>query len=182
MGSIKSYSKFFPCLALLLFIISPAGGLAASKDNGDDAGQVDGEEYSERVRELAEFLEETGSGFSYLRRDRDDPFRPFISQKTEVRKRKEVDEEELEGLRKFEPGQLTLVAIVQPGEGEEAKALVQNAAGKGFIISPGTKIGKYGVVDSISPNMVKVKETYEMTSGETQTEMKKMLLNKEEEE
>ncbi|MFP3982250.1 MAG: pilus assembly protein PilP [Desulfurivibrionaceae bacterium] len=181
MDSIRPYIKFFLCLALLLFIISPAAVSAAPKDKADDSEQGNSEEYSDRVQELAEFLEETGSDFSYLRGDRTDPFSPFISQRPTEKKKKEIDKDKLKGLRKFEPGQLSLVAIVESGKGE-AKAMVQNAAGKGFVIRPGTKIGRYGVVDSISSNMVKVKETYEMTSGETQTEIKEMLLNKEEEE
>ncbi len=98
--------------------------------------------------------------FFYRVEGRRDPFMPFLREKVveqEVRAEEEdVPMEALTGLRRFEPGQLTLVAIVQGASG--AVAMVQDPVGKGYIIRPGTLIGRYGVVEEIGGGRVVVKQ------------------------
>ncbi|HHK60728.1 MAG TPA: hypothetical protein ENJ73_03255 [Desulfobacterales bacterium] len=98
--------------------------------------------------------------FFYRAEGRRDPFMPFIREKVveqEVRAEEEdIPEEKLTGLRRFEPGQLTLVAIVQGAAGPVA--MVQDPVGKGYIIRPGTLIGRYGVVEKITGGRVIVKQ------------------------
>lgn len=182
MDSRNRYIRFLLVLTLLLFLLSPASSWAVKEGKSSDReDQGRNGEYSDRVQELVDFLEESGDYFIYRRQNRPDPFMPFLPQKPVMVEKEEIDEKELKGLRKYEPGQLTVVAIVGLQKGD-AKAMVQNAAGKGFMVRPGTEIGRYGVVDSISSNVIKVKEKYQMTTGETQTKIVKMLLKKEGEE
>ena len=65
----------------------------------------------------------------------------------------------LTGMQLFEPGQLTLVALLKT-ESEDI-AMVQDFTGKGYVITEGTKIGKRGVVKDIAPNTVIIEETAE---------------------
>ncbi|MGM0682279.1 MAG: pilus assembly protein PilP [Thermodesulfobacteriota bacterium] len=163
----------------MFFITGPAIGFAVTTSKSPNNEDGDGnEKFSDRVQELVNFFQETGKDFTYQQKNRPDPFTPFIPQKTAVKKKKKIDEKELKGLQKYEPGQLTVVAIVMSNK-RGARAMVQNAGGKGFIIKPGTEIGRYGIVDSISSNTVTVKEKYEMTTGQSQTKIVKMLLKKE---
>lgn len=174
--------RYFLCLVVLLFITAPAPCPAVTAEksppNGDPGKSGD---FSERVQEFVKFLEETSEDFTYQRQNRPDPFMPFIPRKPVAVEKKKIDKDELKGLRKYEPGQLSVVAIMTPSNAE-ARAMVQNASGEGFVIKPGTKIGRYGVVESISDNVVKIEEKYEMTTGEFQTQTVKMLLKKEGEE
>ncbi|MGV1100464.1 hypothetical protein ACUUL3_13775 [Thiovibrio sp. JS02] len=64
--------------------------------------------------------------------------------------------EELTGMQKFEPGQLTLVAIVFAGR--EPLAMVQDSAGIGYVLRRGTKIGRTGEVVDIVSNKVLIEQ------------------------
>lgn len=93
--------------------------------------------------------------FVYKWEGRPDPFMPFISEQT-VKAETEAAEKELTGLQRYEPGQLTLVAIVFSND--IPSAMVQDSIGKGYMIKEGTKIGRSGVVESIRANEVLIKE------------------------
>lgn len=94
-----------------------------------------------------------------------DPFVPFV--KTEKAKKDEGSASEaLAGMRRFEPGQLNLVAIVrQNGAGV---AMVEDSAGKGYSIREGTPVGRFGVVTKISPGRVLITEKAPNPLGNTQ--------------
>lgn len=125
---------------------------------------------------LKEFLEEVGGAkFEYKREGRPDPFFPFIASQVAQAKRDEPLEE-LTGMRKFEPGQLSLVAIVFA---KDPVAMVQDSVGKGYILKRGMKIGRYGEVEDIVRNVVVVKETRYSSSREKYFRTIKMVLNKE---
>lgn len=116
-------------------------------------------------------------GFVYQREGRSDPFMPFLTD------RAKVDQpvvpkarEELVGMRKFEPGQLSLVAIVLGGR--ENLAMVQDPAGQGYVIRKGTKIGRFGVVDDIEPNRVIVQNITFTRTGDERLNRVEMLLKK----
>jgi len=55
-------------------------------------------------------------------------------------------------------------------------AMVQDSTGKGYIVSPGIKLGRSGVVDEITTNMILIKQQYLMTSGATRHRIVKMML------
>lgn len=140
--------------------------------------EISEEAYSDNVRELIHYLEGRGSDFVYQREGRPDPFMPFIKDK--VVKEVDVEVEEygvLTGMQKFEPGQLTVVAIVQKKQGPIA--MVQDSTGKGYILTPGEKLGRNGVVEEITGNMILVKQEYKMTSGALRHRVVKMLLKRE---
>jgi type IV pilus assembly protein PilP len=136
------------------------------------------EAYSENVKELMNFLEGRESDFLYQREGRSDPFMPFIKDKVVKEADVEVDDYGvLTGMQKFEPGQLTVVAIVQKQQGPIA--MVQDPTGKGYILTPGEKLGKNGVVEEITSNMILIKQEYKMTSGALRHRVVKMLLKRE---
>lgn len=98
--------------------------------------------------------------FVYHRANRPDPFLPFIKQKVLQQDKgavKEKPQKELPGMQRFEPGQLTLVAIVVMKPSPVAMA--EDSAGKGYLLKEGMKIGRTGVIEKITPNKVIIRET-----------------------
>ena len=89
-------------------------------------------------------------------------------------------EDALTGMQLFEPGQLKLVAIVLENNAEIA--MVEDAAGQGYVIRPGMKIGRKGIVTSIGPNQVNIEETSVTRVGKKLTNNIVMLLKKKGEE
>ena len=84
-----------------------------------------------------------------------DPFRPLsLKPKASQRAR-----ENLSPLERYEIGQLKLVAIVW--DIKEPKAMVEDAAGLGYIVKVGTVIGpNEGKVKAIKPAEVVIEESY----------------------
>ena len=124
--------------------------------------------------------------FEYVLEGRPDPFVPFITEKATVSRpavnMDEIVEKEvvLTGMQLFEPGQLTLVALLQ-SESEDI-AMVQDFTGKGYMLTEGTKIGRKGVVKDIAPNTVIIEETAETRAGKKIITKVVMTLKKEGEE
>ncbi len=117
--------------------------------------------------------------FTYRLEGRPDPFLPFLHEKAQTNSDEIVDtHEQLTGMQLFEPGQLTLVALVVTSE--QKFAMVQDVTGKGYIIKEGTKIGRRGVVKDIAPNKVIIEETATTRSGRKLTNNIVMVLRKEE--
>ena len=119
--------------------------------------------------------------FTYHLEGRSDPFTPFISDKAEGTLNPNdivENEEQLTGMQLFEPGQLTLVALVNTPD--QKFAMVEDVSGKGYIIEEGTKIGRRGVVRSIIPNKVLIEETAMTRAGKKLTSDIVMVLRKEE--
>ncbi len=138
--------------------------------------QLTEEEYSEKVKELMRFLTGASDSFVYSRVGRADPFMPFVSASV-ISMGLGIPREKLTGMRKFEPGQLSLVAIVFAEDGP--LAMVQDSVGKGYVIRNGTKIGRSGIVDGISDNLVVVKQRFQNTAGDDLYKTVQMLLMKE---
>lgn len=104
--------------------------------------------------------EERQTGFSYQREGRPDPFFPFLTQ--QIQQAEAAAREELSGMRRFEPGQLKLVAIVQTARGPVA--MVQDSAGVGYLLRRGTKIGRVGeVIDIVANKVIIQQEAYSLT-------------------
>ncbi|MCP3891909.1 MAG: pilus assembly protein PilP [Desulfobulbaceae bacterium] len=124
--------------------------------------------------------------FDYVLDNRSDPFVPFISEKAASTKTlidmNEIVEasDPLSGMQLFEPGQLTLVALMQ--KGNEDIAMVEDFTGKGYILTEGTKIGRRGAVRDIASNKVIIEETAVTRAGKKIITEVVMILKKEGEE
>lgn len=122
--------------------------------------------------------------FEYILDNRADPFVPFLTEKAAT---KNVDmneiienNEPLTGMQLFEPGQLTLVALMK--KGSEDIAMVEDVTGKGYILTEGIKIGRRGVVKDIALNSVLIEETAVTRAGKKIITEIVMKLKKEGEE
>ena len=94
--------------------------------------------------------------FTYDRDDLRDPFRTFEMQE---RGRQALLGADRGPLEQYDVNQMSLIAVVW--NTGTARALVQDPAGKSYIISTGTRMGKNeGRVIGIDDNLVVVKETY----------------------
>ena len=119
--------------------------------------------------------------FKYILEGRPDPFVPFITKKAATPKlnpNEIIDEDvELTGMRKFEPGQLNLVAVLETGK--DKIAMVEDVTGKGYMLHEGTPIGRHGVVSQITLQQVVITETAHTRAGKTIKNTIVMRLNKE---
>lgn len=150
-------------LSFLLIATAPLCIQAESAPNG---GAMDAYPASEQsALELPATTDDAASVFSYQLEGRPDPFSPFITEKASSINMDEVvdSEDALTGMQLFEPGQLKLVAIVLENNAEIA--MVEDAAGQGYVIRPGMKIGRKGIVTSIGPNQVNIEETSVTRAG-----------------
>jgi type IV pilus assembly protein PilP len=122
--------------------------------------------------------------FEYKLENRPDPFVPFITEKaasSSVNMDEVVDPSgPLTGMQLFEPGQLTLVALIK--KGSENLAMVEDFTGKGYVITEGTKIGRRGVVRTIAPQSVLIEETAVTRAGKKNVTEVVMLLKKDKKE
>jgi len=109
-------------------------------------------------------------------RRRRDPFRPF----TLDLRPKETTEEFLTPLQRYELPQLQVVGVLL--DLEPPRAMVQDSSGMGFIVTPGTLIGRRrGVVTDIQPRQVVVEETYVDFYGREQVKKVVLEMPKEDE-
>ncbi|MBW1750200.1 MAG: pilus assembly protein PilP [Deltaproteobacteria bacterium] len=119
--------------------------------------------------------------FEYQLEGRPDPFTPFISDKAASQKigADDIIEEDVEltGMRQFEPGQLTLVAVMYSGN--RRLAMVEDVTGKGYILNEGMPIGRRGVISRIDGEQVTVIETAHTRAGRELETTIVIRLNKE---
>lgn len=154
---------------LVSSIVLYAGFCSAAEDTfHDDNSIIQGQEH--------------GGDFLYIVEGRTDPFRPFISPKAAqpagLDPNEIIDEQKaLSGLQLIEPGQLTLVGILN--NGVSAIALVEDQTKKGYILKPGVAIGKRGVVTQIAGQQLTVTEISKTRAGQEITNTLIMKLNKE---
>jgi Tfp pilus assembly protein PilP len=105
---------------------------------------------------------------------RRDPFRPFTTAPRGGTRRRE----NLTPLERYELGQLKLVAVIW--DLKEPSALVEDAAGLGYIVKAGTPIGiNEGKVKAIKPGELIIEETYVDVYGAKKKRETSMLLNVE---
>jgi len=139
---------------------------------------------NDALDEPAPILKTGDSTFEYVLENRADPFVPFITEKAAASKvdmNEIVDPDEpLTGMQLFEPGQLTLVALLKSGN--EDLAMVEDFTGKGYVLTQGIKIGKRGVVKDIRSNEVVIEETAVTRAGKKIISEIVMVLKKEKEE
>ena len=115
--------------------------------------------------------------WEYVFENRPVPFLPFIEPKVTTTNFSEEDDGViLTGMQLFEPGQLTLVAIMYSSKNKVA--MVEDVTGKGYVLNEGMLIGRYGVVNHINTNQVNITETREVAGKDVLTPVV-MRLNKE---
>lgn len=129
-------------------------------------------------------IEKSTSTFEYQMEDRADPFAPFVSgtaKKNPVQPDEIIENNEvLTGMQLFEPGQLTLVALMLTGGNK--LAMVQDFTGRGYVVEEGVKIGRRGVITQITEDRVIIEETAQTRSGKTLKNEIAMVLKREGEE
>ena len=175
MVSIKKHLG--PITALVLTLVMLLAPSATAPLRAEEAVSGSGDIAPLPPISLLEELQLGPSSFFYRQTGRPDPFMPFLAIRTAA---DDLSDEELTGLRRFEPGQLSLTAIVL---GERAPlAMVQDASGYGHIIRPGTAIGRSGTVESITTNRVTIRQQVSSLTGEKEYRTIEMVLMQEGEE
>ncbi len=102
-----------------------------------------------------------GDGYEYDPSGKRDPFRPLSLTREPARARAEP----LTPLERYELGQLRLVGVVH--QLTPPRAMVEDSAGLGFILTPGTPVGPNGgVVTEIRPREVVVEEWHTDVIGQ----------------
>ncbi len=102
--------------------------------------------------------------YQYQLTGRADPFKPFIAPKTVNPNDLVDDNKELTGMQLFEPGQLSLVAIMDTPSGRIA--MVEDVTKKGYMLRKGILIGRNGEVTEIMKDQVVVTETAHTRGGD----------------
>ena len=108
-----------------------------------------------------------------------DPFSPLIRSQSESRPAKKKIKKRIPRtpLEKMDFSQMKLVAIVQSPKGN--RALVEEASGKGYIISKGTYMGlNAGKVTEILKDRLVIEETVENVLGEVVLQKRELKLQK----
>jgi Tfp pilus assembly protein PilP len=145
-----------------------AGGAAASTQVVEHPSALVPKKSAEEILKIP---------FTYRRENRPDPFLPFLTEKTGPTQVAQEEETPLAGMQLFEPGQLTLVAILFSGQ--QAIAMVEDSTGMGHILRVKDKIGRRGEVKAIVPNTVVIEESTLTTSGSRRITTNEMVLRKE---
>ncbi len=125
---------------------------------------------------------EKTAAFEYKLEGRPDPFVPFLTEKATTAQQDPNEiiddgEGELSGMQKFEPGQLTLVAVMESTS--QKIAMVEDVTGKGYILNEGTPIGRRGIVTQIDPQQGLIVETARTRAGKDIKTTVTMRLKKE---
>ena len=109
------------------------------------------------------FMPVADTNFTYDPTGRRDPFRSFEWE------RDKLAETEVRGpLEEFDVSQLSVVGVVW--NVGNARALIQDPSGQGFIVSEGARVGKNeGRIIKIDDSVVIVKETYVDLMGQEST-------------
>jgi len=85
-----------------------------------------------------------------------DPFRPFT---LDLQPKRVAEDEFLTPLQRYDLQQLTLVGVLL--DLEPPRAMVQDDAGMGYIVTPGTLIGRRsGIVTDVQSRQVMIEETF----------------------
>jgi len=175
MYTTSRHNRFRRCIymACFVFLFGSASAPFAQKTPSETG----------EVAQVAIEIKKSTSSFEYQIEGRPDPFLPFITERASTSENPDeiIDRDQtLSGMQLFEPGQLTLVALMVAGSGKYA--MVQDFTGKGYVIEEGTKIGRRGVVADIVENKVIIEEQALTRGGKTLTNKIAMVLKKEGEE
>jgi len=159
-------------LGLAFFIIEGQGPVIYAAEEAAPAEEEKELKFAEKMAAI--FFEEAEDAFVYKRQGRTDPFLPFIREMVVAT---EMPVEELTGMRKFEPGQLAVVAIIM--RRNDKFAMVEAANKHGYILREEMLLGRTGVVETIAPNKIVVKNYTYNLAGDRIYKTVEMLLKKE---
>lgn len=121
-----------------------------------------------QVAEVDRSFGSVEAGYVYDPVGKRDPFRSFVLERLQ-----NVDSETKGPLEQFELSQLAVMGVVW--ETQEARALIADPSGQGYIVSAGDPIGKNdGEVVAIDDNLVLVRETYVDYVGDQTTKQIEM--------
>lgn len=164
-------------LLVLFILLYPLSGFAVESEGAAGGGTSD-----QKIELTFQVIDRD---FEYPIEKRPDPFVPFYTGETSAQVEPDPNEiveveKRLTGMQLFEPGQLTLVALMKI-KGEYV-AMVEDFKGQGYIIEEGTKIGRRGTVKDIIPNKVLIEEIALTRAGKELRNEIVMALRKEGEE
>ena len=168
---LKAINKFvFVVLATLLVIgLQGAVAFSAEEQAADEQKEL---KFTEKMAAI--LFQEAEDAFVYTREGRNDPFVTFVKERVVATV---VPVEVLTGMRKFEPGQLAVVAIVSSPA--DTFAMVQDSNNQGYIIREGILLGRTGVVEAVVPNKVIVKNYTYNLAGDKIYKTVEMVLKQE---
>jgi len=169
---VKNTTKIALLFGLAIFFAGWPGSVVFGAEEKVPAKEEKEMKFTEKMAAI--LFDEKEDAFVYKRESRSDPFVPFIKERVMAT---ETAVEELTGMRKFEPGQLTVVAIIL--RHGDRFAMVQSANNQGYIIREGTLLGRTGAVQTIAPNKVVVKNYTYNLAGDRIYKTVEMLLKKE---
>ena len=166
----RTYKFIFLLTAFFVIIgLQGMGVVAAEEKVVEEQKEL---KFTEKMAAI--LFQDSGDSFVYKREGRTDPFVSFVQEKVLAVK---APVEELTGMRKFEPGQLTVVAIILGAA--DKFAMVQDSNNQGYIIREGLLLGRTGVVEAVVPNKVIVKNYTYNLAGDKIYKTVEMVLNQE---
>jgi len=166
---LKAINKFVVLATLLVIGLQGAVAFSAEEQAADEQKEL---KFTEKMAAI--LFQEAEDAFVYTREGRNDPFVTFVKERVVATV---VPVEELTGMRKFEPGQLSVVAIVSSSD--DAFAMVQDSNNQGYIIREGILLGRTGVVEAVVPNKVIVKNYTYNLAGDKIYKTVEMVLKQE---
>jgi len=172
----RTYKFIFLLTAIFVIIGLQGIDVFAAEEKVVEEQKVTEEQKELKFTEkmAAILFQDSGDSFVYKREGRTDPFVSFVQEKVLAVK---TPVEELTGMRKFEPGQLTVVAIILGAA--DKFAMVQDSNNQGYIIREGLLLGRTGVVEAVVPNKVIVKNYTYNLAGDKIYKTVEMVLNQE---
>ncbi len=173
---LKHMHRFIILISAILVIAGLQGtNVFAAEEKAVEEKAVEEQKELKFTEKMAAILfQEADDSFVYKREGRTDPFVTFIKEKVAPTT---TPVEELTGMRKFEPGQLNVVAIVISPV--EKLAMVQDSNNQGYIIREGILLGRNGVFKAVLPNKVIVKNYTYNLAGDKIYKTVEMVLNQE---
>ena len=169
---LKQIHKFILILVSMPLVLVLNTPSAFSAEEQAPTGEAQELKFSEKMEAI--LFKKSDTSFVYVRENRPDPFVPFIQEKVAAT---ETPVEELSGMQKFEPGQLSVVAIMLSPI--DKFAMVQDSNNQGYIIREGVLLGRTGIVEAIVPNKVIVKNYSYNLAGDKIYKTVEMVLRQE---
>lgn len=154
---------------LILAFLLDASCAYAAEISPQDSGTGSGAPVAAELEANTGSVEENANvppepPYEYRLAARPDPFKPFIALQKVNPNELVDDDRELSGMQLFEPGQLSLVAVMDTPRGR--LAMVEDVTKKGYLLREGVYIGRNGQVTEIRRDQVIVTETARTRGGE----------------
>ncbi|MDX1775601.1 MAG: hypothetical protein R3297_03370 [Desulfobulbales bacterium] len=169
---LKIFRKFVFIVLASCFVVGLQSGVVLSDEEQPAKEEQAEKPFTEKMAAI--LFQEADDAFVYAREGRNDPFIPFVQDRVVAT---EAPVEELTGMRKFEPGQLKVVAVVMSPT--ESFAMVQDSNNQGYILHEGVLLGRTGIVEAIVPNKVIVKNYTYNLAGDKIYKTVEMVLKQE---